>query len=230
MSYKERLTDLDRTRERSLTEQLVDLITRGDRRAASWPPGEQLPPTRELAELAGVNHLTAVRAYRRLRELGLVSSQVGRGTFVRGAAAAAPAPAPSTRSRWQRYALPAARRDLRRPGARRDAPPGRPARGWSRSRSAIPSARLFPVAELREAIAADDARAARRSRSQYSDVQGLARAAPTSSPSSRRAAARPRTPTTSWSPTAPARAWRSRAGRSCERATRSPARTRASRR
>ena len=49
-------------------------------------PGEKLPPTRELAETAGINHLTAVRAYRRLRELGLVTSQVGRGTFVRDTA------------------------------------------------------------------------------------------------------------------------------------------------
>ena len=65
--------------------------TRSRRAIASGElaPGEQLPPTRELAELAGVNHLTAVRAYRRLRELGLVSAHVGRGTFVRGAAAPA---------------------------------------------------------------------------------------------------------------------------------------------
>jgi hypothetical protein len=32
---------------------------------------------------AGINHLTAVRVYRRLAELGYVGAAVGRGTFVR---------------------------------------------------------------------------------------------------------------------------------------------------
>ena len=85
MSYKDSLSDLERDGERSLTQQLVDLISAAIE-SGELAPGEQLPPTRELAELAGVNHLTAVRAYRRLRELGLVSAHVGRGTFVRGAA------------------------------------------------------------------------------------------------------------------------------------------------
>src|SRR4029079_16882242 len=37
----------------------------------------------EVAELVGVNHLTAARVYRRLAELGYVTASVGRGTFVR---------------------------------------------------------------------------------------------------------------------------------------------------
>ena len=86
MSYKDELSDLDRDGERSLTQQLVDAIAAAIERASSGRV--RSPPTRELAELAGINHLTAVRAYRRLRELGLVSAHVGRGTFVREAATA----------------------------------------------------------------------------------------------------------------------------------------------
>src|SRR5687768_12832443 len=107
MSYKDRLSDLDRESERSLSDQIVaafsDAIAAGE-----LEPGAKLPPTRELAETAGINHLTAVRAYRRLRELGLVSSQVGRGTFVRDAAPAAlPELEDADGTEWQRYVLPA---------------------------------------------------------------------------------------------------------------------------
>ena len=70
MSYKLELSDLDREGERSITQQLVDTISTAIERG-ELVPGEKLPPTRELAELADVNHLTAVRAYKRLRELGL---------------------------------------------------------------------------------------------------------------------------------------------------------------
>ena len=35
--------------------------------AGELTPGSKLPPTRELAELSGVNHLTAVRAYNGIR-------------------------------------------------------------------------------------------------------------------------------------------------------------------
>lgn len=105
MSYKERLSDLDRQAEASLTEQ-IDAIVREAVAEDELRPGEQLPPTRELAEIAGVNHLTAVRAYRRLREAGVVTAQVGRGTFVRETAAAAPALAPAGGTGWQAFALP----------------------------------------------------------------------------------------------------------------------------
>ena len=124
MSYKAELSDLDRSSETSLTQQLVDAISAAIE-SGELGPGEQLPPTRELAELAGVNHLTAVRAYRKLRELGLVSAHVGRGTFVRGAGSAAPADAPGAGARLDRLAaLRAAgvRGDLRRPGPLRHAP------------------------------------------------------------------------------------------------------------
>lgn len=90
MSYKERLSQLERDGPRSLTGQLVDAVAEAIE-AGELRPGEKLPPTRELAELASVNHLTAARAYRQLAGAGLVASRVGSGTFVRGAAAAAAA-------------------------------------------------------------------------------------------------------------------------------------------
>src|SRR5919106_1322821 len=112
MSYKERLIDLDRESERSLTDQIVaafsDAIAAGE-----LEPGAKLPPTRELAETAGINHLTAVRAYRRLRELGLVSSQVGRGTRARG----------RRRDRMAALRAAGAPREPRRSRDGRDVPP-----------------------------------------------------------------------------------------------------------
>ena len=82
MSYKERLSELDRASSRSVTAQIADVFAAAIE-SGELAPGDQLPPTRELAELTGVNHLTAARAYRRLAELGLVSGRVGKGTFVR---------------------------------------------------------------------------------------------------------------------------------------------------
>src|SRR4051794_4156511 len=73
MSYKDHLFAIDRTDERSLTAQLVDSV-RAAIEAGELVPGDRLPPTRAAAEAAGVNHLTAVRAYRRLAELGFVTA------------------------------------------------------------------------------------------------------------------------------------------------------------
>src|SRR3954454_19146632 len=56
---------------------LHDRIVRGD-----WPPGTQLPPHRELAVEFGVAPLTMRQVLAQLEEQGLVSRQVGRGTFV----------------------------------------------------------------------------------------------------------------------------------------------------
>jgi 2-aminoadipate transaminase len=169
MSYKEGLSDLDRTNERSLTQQLVDLIAaaidRGELR-----PDDKLPPTRELAELAGVNHLTAVRAYRRLRELGLVSAHVGRGTFVRGAASGLERDRPADSISWQRYALPPRAEAY---GDRVLAEMHRQAttEGLVPLSVGYPSERLFPVGEIGAAIAGTlDEQAGRAL--QYSEVQG----------------------------------------------------------
>src|SRR3954454_6017646 len=59
---------------------LHDRIVRGD-----WPPGTQLPPHRELAVEFGVAPMTMRQVLGQLEEQGLVSRQVGRGTFVRDA-------------------------------------------------------------------------------------------------------------------------------------------------
>jgi DNA-binding transcriptional MocR family regulator len=82
MSHKLNVFDLERGGEVSLTQQLVDRIT-ALVDGGELAPGEKLPPTRALAAEAGINHLTAVRVYRRLAELGYVTAAVGRGTFVR---------------------------------------------------------------------------------------------------------------------------------------------------
>jgi 2-aminoadipate transaminase len=105
MSAEERLRAIDRNSKQSLTAQIVevfaDAITRGELGA-----GEKLPPTRTLAKLAGVNQLTAARAYRHLQDVGAVVSEVGRGTFVRAAAPHAQEPQAKTDGTWQTYVLP----------------------------------------------------------------------------------------------------------------------------
>lgn len=103
MSYKIGLDGLDRESVTSLTEQIVSLFRSGID-AGNLAPGDKLPTTRALAEEAGVNHLTAVRAYRRLAEEGYVSATVGRGTFVRRVPPAAAAAASGTD--WQSAVLP----------------------------------------------------------------------------------------------------------------------------
>ena len=101
-SYNLNLSDLERGGDVSLTQQLVDRITAAIESGA-LEPGAKLPPTRELAAQAGINHLTAARVYRRLAESGFVTAQVGRGTFVR---TLAPASSTVAGDDWQVYALP----------------------------------------------------------------------------------------------------------------------------
>jgi DNA-binding transcriptional MocR family regulator len=169
MSYKLELSDLKRDGERSITQQLVDAISAAIERG-ELGPGEKLPPTRELAELAGVNHLTAVRAYRRLRELGLVTAHVGRGTFVRSPAGAPAARVPDSIS-WQRFALP----DYEESYADRVlAEMHRQATSEELIPLSVgyPSARMMPIDALR--AAADETLREEAERAlQYSDVQGI---------------------------------------------------------
>jgi DNA-binding transcriptional MocR family regulator len=96
------LSDLDREGEVSITQQLVDRFAAAIE-SGELDPGAKLPPTRELAAQAEVNHLTAARVYRKLAELGYVTAQVGRGTFVRNLT---PAGSASHGDDWQVYALP----------------------------------------------------------------------------------------------------------------------------
>src|SRR5215204_1397127 len=102
MSYKLHLSDLKRDSDVSITQQLVDRFSAAIE-GGQLDPGSKLPPTRELATEAGVNHLTAARVYRKLAELGYVTAQVGRGTFVRSLA---PARSDEHGDEWQVYALP----------------------------------------------------------------------------------------------------------------------------
>jgi 2-aminoadipate transaminase len=102
------LSRLEREAETSLADQIVAVIEQAIADGEVMA-GDKLPPTRELADLAGVNHLTAARAYRRLADHGAVVSRVGAGTFVRGAAAIAqeePLPGRGGSTAWQHYALP----------------------------------------------------------------------------------------------------------------------------
>ena len=62
---------------------LVDALLR-DVEAGVLQPGTRLPPQRELAERLGVAIGTVGRAYAVAEQRGLVSGEVGRGTFVRG--------------------------------------------------------------------------------------------------------------------------------------------------
>src|SRR3954462_6524161 len=107
MSYKDKLSDMEREGAASVTSQIVDVVSEAIA-SGELAPEEKLPPTRALAELAGVNHLTAARAYRRLAEAGLVTARVGQGTFVRVGAAGDGALGPGDRENtdWQLYALP----------------------------------------------------------------------------------------------------------------------------
>src|SRR3954447_15032602 len=102
MSHKIDLSDLDRGASSSITQQMVDRFTAAIE-AGDLEPGEKLPTTRALAADAGVNHLTAARAYRRLAELGYVTASVGRGTFVR---TLVPAASEEQGDDWQVWAMP----------------------------------------------------------------------------------------------------------------------------
>ena len=69
---------------RQLAEQLAGQI-----RSGLLARGDRLPATRELAGLLGLNRTTVSAAYEILESDGLISGQVGRGSFVTGGAAAA---------------------------------------------------------------------------------------------------------------------------------------------
>lgn len=48
----------------------------------TWGPGSRLPASRDLAQDLGISRISVVNAYAELHEMGLVSGQAGRGTFV----------------------------------------------------------------------------------------------------------------------------------------------------
>ena len=172
MSHKLKVFDIQRDGEVSITQQLVTHIsTLID--AGELGPGARLPATRALAADAGINHLTAVRVYRRLAELGYVTSAVGRGTFVRRRV---PVPAPGARAAarnddWQlgmlavrpvSYADEMLRDSLHAPLSGDAIPLG----------SGYPDPALCPSEELAE-LAADIARENPRAVTDYLQVEGL---------------------------------------------------------
>lgn len=75
---------------RSLAESLIEAIKTGEVRQ-----GDRLPTHRDLAETLGISVQTVSRAYEELDRLGVIAGKVGRGTFVRAAAA-------DTRTPWHR--------------------------------------------------------------------------------------------------------------------------------
>jgi GntR family transcriptional regulator len=75
---------LDRESGVPLGVQLAEKLTRAVK-DGELTPGDQLPSVRQMATLAGVNVNTVRTVYGRLEQHGLLSSEHGRGTFVRGA-------------------------------------------------------------------------------------------------------------------------------------------------
>lgn len=67
---------------RSRYKAVVDALAR-QIRSGELPPGTRLPTHRELARREGVALATATRIYAELEQMGLVSGETGRGTFVR---------------------------------------------------------------------------------------------------------------------------------------------------
>lgn len=86
---------LDRDSDLPLRDQLVAAI-RARIESGEWASGTRLLSSRDLANRLGVNRTTVVLSYDELSRLGLIDSAVGRGSFVRGAAAIPRAAAPAT--------------------------------------------------------------------------------------------------------------------------------------
>lgn len=72
---------LDDSSDAPLYRQLAERL-RAAIRSGAMHDGERLPPTRELAGLLGLNRTTVSAAYELLISEGLISGQVGRGSFV----------------------------------------------------------------------------------------------------------------------------------------------------
>ena len=179
MSYRSELIDLRGRAERTGAAARIVAIIEAAIASGELGPDSKLPPTRQLAELAGVNHLTAARAYRRLAERGLVVSRVGSGTFVRAAAAFAaadpgaggqPSSPRGEATAWQRYALPDEGEgpegifpEMLSQADRRDVIP---------LMIGHPSAEIFPLAELNRIAAEVTAEEGERVY-QYTVVEGV---------------------------------------------------------
>jgi DNA-binding transcriptional MocR family regulator len=170
MSYNFGVLDLDRNGETSITQQLVDHIA-GLVDGGELEPGAKLPATRALAADAGINHLTAVRVYRRLAELGYVTAAVGRGTFVRRKVPTAAAAAARDDDDWQLGML-APRAPSYADEMLRDSLHAPFLDDVIALASGFPDPELCPSAELAQ-IAAEIAREDPRAVTGYLEVEGL---------------------------------------------------------
>ena len=119
---------------RQLFEQIAQQI-----RSGQLARGTRLPATREMAGLLGLNRTTVSAAYEILETEGLISGQVGRGSFVTGA------PEPAAGVDWTRLLE---RNETPMPG------PGTP---WGKDIISFavsrPSRDLFPLDEFRDTCA-----------------------------------------------------------------------------
>lgn len=73
--------DLEENAEKPLYKIVSEALTEKIR-SGRLKPGEQLPSTRELAEMLSISRQTAVKCYKHLQDLGLVQTKVGMGTVV----------------------------------------------------------------------------------------------------------------------------------------------------
>jgi 2-aminoadipate transaminase len=129
---------LDHQAEVPLYRQLFEQIA-GQIRSGHLARGSRLPATREMAGLLGLNRTTVSAAYEILEAEGLISGQVGRGSFVTGA------PTTASGVDWNRLL------------ERNETPLPSPSAGWSRDIISFavsrPSRDLFPLDEFRESCA-----------------------------------------------------------------------------
>jgi DNA-binding transcriptional MocR family regulator len=123
---------------RQLFEQIAAKIRTGE-----LPRGERLPATRELAGLLGLNRTTISAAYELLESAGLISGQVGRGSFVTGEAAAS--------SPGVDWSASLDRTDTVPPQSAQPAALGRGGISFTMSR---PSREMFPLDEFRASCTA----------------------------------------------------------------------------
>lgn len=144
-----------------LYRQLRDAILEGRIRS-----GDNLPPTRELADRLNVSRNTVTAAYERLTSEGFLSARVGSGTFVRSPIA----PAEQRRNALSGTGL--------RPlpvWDRVTVGPERPARKPAFDfRAGIPDARLFPFAAWRRLVTRE-LHSAENRKALYQEPSGLLR-------------------------------------------------------
>ena len=200
MSYKIDLSDLKRDGAVSLTQQLADRFAAAIE-SGELEPGEKLPPTRELAELVGVNHLTAARVYRRLAGARLRDRQ-RRPRHLRAHAGARRQRRAGRRLADLRAAR--ARAELLGAGARgRDVERGAAGADLAGGRLAVARASIPPTSWRASPPTCSRRRAA--TRSPTCPPRACTRSA-SSSPRAGAGSASPTTPTRSSSPRGPSRA------------------------